>query len=733
MVNPSWTIDSIGVFVDYEMAAKYIKRLNEVYQPYQICFVLNGNGILKDNSLLNLTSRYDAESIGRVKGAYVDDAINVYIGKTLSGGAFGATSYYSNTIVVKESIMWYAGIHGVLLAHEVAHALGIMHTIGNSNDILDHPNGMGSDLDCEHVTRDVNDPNFNANLAGDYVVDTAADPGLIANTSHQYYNTNSNCVYFGNQVDCVGEPYQIDNALISNIMSYGGENCKQDFTFGQAQRMHYGIDNADPNDAPIKRALVNNDINRFDLSLRNSDLDFGFEPDTVSTTFWKSPDIWVRPTNDNSIYHDNPIYGIGPNYVKVRVVNRGCAPSDGVGKLKLYWTKAGTNLPKPVWDGSYVSFSGYPLGGLIGEIDLPVLESYEEHIFTFPWNVPNPDNYSGIDEPWHFCLLAKIESPNDIPVLPQEDNLYYHFLNSNNIALGNVTVMKNEQKSGIIHIGNFVETTNNVRLKLSNDNFLNTNIFNEAEVKFTFDDVLWNVWEGSGFTGNNFEFFGDQTIIVNENTEILLNNFPPLEYGKLNVKVNFLTDYYTENNEFGFNVEHWDDSTNVLTGGEYFDVIKNERDLFDADAYFTTNTLQAIPINEPATYNWYDTNGNLLHTGQNYMLNNTNGTFLLEVIATEDGFKDTKKVTANFSNSSLLYNIYPNPTTNYVQIQYNQLNCNSAYIMLVNINTNTTNNYILDTNNNNITINTNQLPNGLYRVVLVCDNNMVESHNLKIQ
>ena len=84
----------------------------------------------------------------------------------------------------------------------------------------------------------------------------------------------------------------------------------------------------------------------------------------------------------------------------------------------------------------------------------------------------------------------------------------------------------------------------------------------------------------------------------------------------------------------------------------------------------TTNTnLQAIPINEPATYNWYDTNGNLLHTEQDYVLNNLNGTFLLEVIATQDGFKDTKHVTANFTNFPFLYNIYPNPTTNFVHIQ----------------------------------------------------------------
>ena len=32
---------------------KYIERLNRIYQPYQICFVLNGNGILKSTSHMN--------------------------------------------------------------------------------------------------------------------------------------------------------------------------------------------------------------------------------------------------------------------------------------------------------------------------------------------------------------------------------------------------------------------------------------------------------------------------------------------------------------------------------------------------------------------------------------------------------------------------------------------------------------------------------------------------------
>src|SRR5690606_28473777 len=204
-------------------------------------------------------------------------------------------------------------------------------------------------------------------------------------------------------------------------------------------------------------------------------------------------------------------------------------------------------------------------------------------------------------------------------------------------------------------------------------------------------------------------------------------------FRSLNVKVNFLTEEYTSNNEFGFNVEHWDNDSNELMGGELYLVNKNERDLFTADATVVNNTLKAVSINEPAVYNWYDANGNLLHTGQTYTVNNTNGTYLLEVVADYDGYKDMKEVTIAPNNAVLLHNIYPNPATSNVTVQYNQLNCNNAYLMLVNVNNNVSSNYILNLNSNSININTSHFISGLYRVVLVCDNNVIESHNLIIQ
>ena len=721
-----------GVRVYYDMAVKYLNRLNKIYEPYQICFVLNGNGVLKSTSHMNGKFYSDLKEEGILKGAYVDDAINIYIVNSIAWGAYGMTNYFSNAIALKESPMWN---NEVLLAHEVGHALNLMHTHGDYNT---PPNGSAGSLSsCEHVTRDPNDSNYNARTNGDEVHDTAADPCLFSNPNDKYYNFDTNtCTYIGNQTDCQGTPYSIDDSVITNIMSYGPPSCQNSLTQGQAERIHYYIDTKSIIDAPIKKALIStNNLSGFDLMVRNTQDDFGYEPDTISEIFWQSPDIWVRTANDDVPWHENPEYGVGNNYVKVRVVNRGCAPSDGTGKLKLYWTKAGTNLPMQVWNGS-ISLNGVSMGGLIGEADLPVLNSYEEHIFTFPWSVPNPDDFSSINEPWHFCLMAKIETPNDVSALPEHNGIYYNYSNSNNIALHNVNVMKTTAaNSGKIYIGNFEPIARNVKLKLRRyrHDFTDTNIFNEAEIKFTFDSKLWNIWQDGGFTGTNVQFFGDKTIVVHEDSEIILKNFPANNFGILNVKVNFLTAGYTSNTDFGFNVEQWNQNTNTLMGGELYLVQKEERALFDADATVVNNTLSAIPINEPAAYNWYDANGTLLHTGQNYTVNNVNGTYLLEVIADYDGFKDTKKVSVAANNTSLLHNIYPNPATNNVTLQYNQLNCNHAYVMLINVNTNATSNYILDLNYANINLNTSQFRTGVYRVVLVCDNNVIESHNLIIQ
>src|SRR5690554_2261786 len=136
-----------GVGIPYDVDAKYLKRVNKIYEQHQICFVLNGNGILKHSNVLNEASHSSAKIAGQSKNAYADDAINVYIAKSIVLGADGITNYYDNSIAVKEGAIWSSEF---LLAHELAHALGIMHTIGSQNNINASPNGMGDLPNCEH-------------------------------------------------------------------------------------------------------------------------------------------------------------------------------------------------------------------------------------------------------------------------------------------------------------------------------------------------------------------------------------------------------------------------------------------------------------------------------------------------------------------------------------------------------------------------------------------------------
>lgn len=721
-----------GVRIYYDMALKYVKQLNEAYKEHQICFVLNGNGVLKSTAHMHGQNHSWLASEGKIKNAYADDAINIYVAKTIilvnGGSADGVTTYLDNAIAIKEENLWWMD---TTLVHEMGHVLNLIHTHGDTND---PPNGsMANDPNCEHVTRDPNDPNYNALTAGDMVYDTAADPGLYGSPGN-FYNVDSNCKHIKHQTDCQGTPYSLDSSVLDNIMSYG-PRCLRLFTQGQAERMHQSIDNADPLMHPVKRALVtpNNDKN-FDMMVRNSEVDLGVEPDHISTNFWSSPDIWIRNVNDDSPYHDNPLYGIGPNYAKIRIVNKGCSPTDGRGKVKLYWIKAGTSLPIAGFEGN-LFHNGYPLGGLIGEADLPVLNSYQEHIVTIPWNnIPDPARYSSLNEPWHFCLLAKIESPTDISPLPESDGYSYLLLNTNNIALKNVSVLKTgASNSGKIHVGNFRNTPKKFKLRLKNElSRFNTNIFNEAEVSFKFDSKLWNIWASNGFQGTNFQMQGENAIKVNENTEIILDNFPPNDYGLLDVRVNFLTANNSENEEFGFHVEHWDIEEKKLLGGEFYQVSKQKRELFRADAAQKGNTLEAVPINEPAIYKWYDSRGTLLHTGERFEYHSKDSKVILEVTAELDGFKDYKTLSISPENSYIT-TIYPNPAKNTVNIGYKKMNCSHAYFMLIDSNSRTVSNYIIDKKDNTMNINISQYPGGTYRLVLVCDNAAVESRNLIIQ
>jgi hypothetical protein len=143
-------------------------------------------------------------------------------------------------------------------------------------------------------------------------------------------------------------------------------------------------------------------------------------------------------------------------------------------------------------------------------------------------------------------------------------------------------------------------------------------------------------------------------------------------------------------------------------------------------------TISAEQISESAIYNWYDQSGNLICTGKDLTIaTEVAAKYRLEVIATADGFKDYAEVAVNIKPSSLGV-ISPNPASNEVNICYKLNEASSAYLMIIGgyETTGTCNNYILDLNTSETSIDLTDYPSGFYTVALVCNGQIVDAKTL---
>lgn len=127
-----------------------------------------------------------------------------------------------------------------------------------------------------------------------------------------------------------------------------------------------------------------------DLYIKDTPLDTGSEPNPDTGPMWVSEDIWVRNAPDpgyqpnpfpetspswTPLPHQNPEYRDSkysqPNYVYVRVRNRGAAASTGAERLRLYWAKASTGLAWPTQWIDYLASTCGPTDLYGAEITKP--------------------------------------------------------------------------------------------------------------------------------------------------------------------------------------------------------------------------------------------------------------------------------------------------------------------------------------------------------------------------
>lgn len=717
--------------------------LNQDFSPHNISFSWDNTIDYIDNTTIynNPDHGQDIEIIdGEVIYIYPDifsinnhqDGIDIYLFDDSIGGSGKAHGVGNSSEFYVTGSFWETPndplVTSHIISHEMGHVLFLWHT--------HHGTGEGGDDNpCPELVN-----GSNSSTCGDYVTDTPADP-------HIQFNVNSSCQWQGSGTDSNGDSYDPDE---QNIMAYTTPQCMSYFTPLQGLRMRNSIASL-----PYLQQTIENCCDEpLDLYIKDSPDDDGTEPNAVTQHMWTSQDIWIRNSNDGGLTHQNPEYKAPvppfnvspPNYIYVRVINKSCETSSGNETLTINWAKANTALAWPQnWDGSLQNSDGFDLGGELNSITIPSLQGGEETIVIIPWAVPNPDDYTtgqGSDNPWHFCLLARIDSPDD-PMGTFTSNPNVMVRNNNNQAWKNITVVDLivDATSASVMVANPSDTPRTFFLELQKQiNEGGKAIFEEAEVTLTMDDVLFDAWERGGKIAQELDQTIEEKRKLVKGDNVILDDiaFEANEMGLLTLDFNFLTKELTDKDEYTYHVVQKDANTGEVIGGETYVIRKDTRPAFIADAggdkevdLNETITISAEDINEPAVYNWYDKDGNLVYEGKDLTVTaDVVKEYKLEVIATTDGFKDYTDVEVKFK-PNVIESISPNPASNNITVNYKINDASSSYLMVIGYyGSNTSNNYILDTDLQQIQINVGSYPVGYYTVALVCNGEIVDAKTL---
>lgn len=487
-----------------------------------------------------------------------------------------------------------------------------------------------------------------------------------------------------------------------------------------------------------------------DLYIKDRFDDFGYSgsyPNNVR--FDEGPDIWVRNNPDgfvNQIDEQLEYTTASPAYVYVRVHNKSCVSSMQNETLNVYWTKASTNSSWPQnWDGSNPS-----VGDLIDSHNIPLLGPGEEVILEFEWTI-TPTN--GVAD-WGTCILAMINSPQE-PNPPMND-LSTAIKSSNNLAIKNLRV-ENIYPGKARPIINDLEYPHGMFMYVGNDQHRNEpvdihfdvpatvglqSLVDAAEIQIYVDNDLWAKIQNlpaENIVG--LEIVEEKKLLVTSDHAYLLNvPFGYSERSQIYVGFSFLTEEMQEKNSFKYYVQAFDDEDEI-TGAMTFIVNRGERDQFLADAgedesinLGSSVTLSPELINEPATYNWYDSNDSLIYSGVSPTLTpEYTQEYKLEIIADSDGFKDYDEVSI-MVNPYFIEEIFPNPASSIATITYSANDASSAYLMIYSsASGNGFNNYILNTSVEDIDIDVSNYGPGIYTVVLVCDGEISDAQQMSIQ
>lgn len=502
------------------------------------------------------------------------------------------------------------------------------------------------------------------------------------------------------------------------------------------------------------------DMANIDLHIRNSESDFGTEPDNVTRhanfVLWDSPDIWV--SNDifqgyDTQFHENPEY-VDQNsvaYIFVKIINKSNTPYTIPMSVQLYWNKTCRDKKWPdAWNGALNNNYDHDIGGLIDTQEIPlnyngkeVLKPGEQFILVFPWSVPNPADYVGGSfqdfNPHEFSFLARIVPTVDDPMYISEGpGVWTNVKNNNNIAWKNVLVCTPSDCSFLsATVSNSTNESKTYTLELfSESSEGGKSFYQEADVYAVLDQNLDLSWQNNGGSYSNAIYEAGKFKVVSDTMKLNQITLQPGQSGTVNVNYNFLADELTSKTKYKYHIIQRDDFDDEIINNITYYIKKHNLEGFDADAgsdrtinLSESTNLSAASIDGQAIYNWYDPAGNLIYSGTEIDVSpEITSTYKLEVI-NEQGVKDYDEVTISV-NPFYFVGMSPNPANDVLVLQYQADGASSSYFQILEYNTGNTFNYIMDCSLDTATIDLTNYSVGLYFVTFVVDGNTIETKQL---
>lgn len=500
-----------------------------------------------------------------------------------------------------------------------------------------------------------------------------------------------------------------------------------------------------------------------DLFLKDIQNDFGEEPSAVGAkNYDNSPDIWVRHEQENydeSGYHkkehQSPAFGQNPNYVYVEVRNRSCDPyneSNGE-EIALYWSKQSGWFSWPDnWDGSGPQNDG----DQIGSISIPELEPGQSEIIEFKWNIPDPT----VINKFSVCLLARIEGISDDGITVHQGRLDEDVRNNNNIAMKNIDIhdvlpgepnvvgLWDENLSDVYHphgrytlIGNPNNTATQIDVEIAASQDDDNSLTDDGEVNMVFNDSAWSILSTDIQNTEGLKVIEAGKVQVLDDSVVINNiNFPANTRVPVFLDFNILAGENTDQESYGYHIRQYLSSSGTYTGGVHHTINENGE---NPDPVGLPNDKE-INLGESVTiqldlqldtprYNWYNGDGNLIDSGNSLTVSpNTTTNYELEFIS-HKGYKAYESIQV-VVNESWIENMYPNPASNTVTVEYEIQNSTDAYLKLVNDATGYSQQIpIENTTSGQKELNLSDLQNGSYTMLLYTDGTKVDEESLLIE